>query len=452
VFTNTDSISGYGFPLVSDGAAGVDFGQIVVEALSDLSPDPSGQHFNLDYITVNTKGLVTGVGANTTRTCWVNFDGAVDTGITFSFNGSDPYVTCTKFGHSYADNQVITVSASNTTLNGNYPITLSTTDRDNVFTFPKSALVTGATTGTLIIPMRIRSSYNIAKVDRLSNGYYKVTFNDSYNNNGYAILATKGSNTPVVDQTIKGDSGCINTVTQTATTVSVSSQYGDTNNCTVYATGSTLSAIPGQPPTLYNRYTYENYYQGGEQGGINTGNLTYTITPAYMAANGYIAVEIGVGGYAQCASGSTTITTKSTVTNMADAVSESTLKFINGGYRKDKLSTKLFVYYNNKMYYKDFYFNDWQTIKIVDPVYDEYTPQAAVFKVPPTDRTLGYKHAVNLSGSGTCDSYITTLLSQFAFTEVKQVVIVNNVVCGRGGACNGGLYGWHYKKNFFIQQ
>lgn len=449
-YTSTDSVSGAGFPLVSDGGGRTSFGQIVVEALSDLTPDPTGQYTNLDYITVNSKGLVVDIARRTSQECWVNFDGRADGPMPYVI-GSTTVITVTRNNHGYASGQVATVSASNSAIDGNYPITVLDS---NTFTFPNPLGATGAS-GTMNITVRIRSSSNVSKVLRTAAGTYSVYFNDSYNNSNYITLITKGVHTPTIDAVAgysNGDKGTILTYNQTSTFVTVSSQNGDTNNCNVYTSGSTLSATEGNPPVLYTLYNYDNYYKYRESNsGFNSGTISYeTITPEYMASNKLIAVELTTSGLANCDSGRVIIDTNATITSMTDAISSSQL-YINvaGGADRSYYSTRLFVYANNRLYYKHFWRGAF-AIQNVNTVYDVNTPQAAEFK-PPTSIAIR-ESITNRAGSGTTNSYITNFLNNFAFEEIKSGVVTQRLQIGRSGECNGDIYGYSVRKKFYIAQ
>jgi hypothetical protein len=157
-YTTVDSASGANFPLVSDGNKTAVFGQMTSNALLDLTPSPAGEYGNIQYLAVNSKGLVTNVvGGPATSNAWVTFDGK-DVSFTYLINNLT--VTCTSIGHSLVTGNIITVkNATNTSLNGSF-VVQSSDILNNTFTF---ANPTGATTGSGsgIVDVTIKSSYNV---------------------------------------------------------------------------------------------------------------------------------------------------------------------------------------------------------------------------------------------------------------------------------------------------
>lgn len=465
-FTNVDSVSGEGFPLVTDGNGNVDFGQIVIEALPDMDPNPEGSYSQIDTINVNSKGLVEQIFLSPIRQCWVNFDGKPITAIAYTIDTGTGggVVNCTKVNHGLATGQIISLTASDATLNGAYPVTKS--DANN-FSFPLPNAA--ALSGTLGINTTIRSAYNVASVSRTSVGRYTIFFNASYNNNMYMTQVSKGSHTnpaanPATPAT--GDNGWTIVLSQGLSSVDIFSQNGDSTNMNVFVVGNTLIYENDEPQLFYTNYRYRNYYYNREHNevgscSIDSGTQTYTITPAYMAANKLIAVEISVRSLDNCKVGYSNIYADNTVVDIDSNVYNSSFKRATSfgaqyGWATDAITT-IIVYIDNQLYYKNFYTKGVTA-----------TASSSVVDIRSTDANLPpnidlrkiafcYKDRSSTTPS-TTTSYITDILTKYGlqpenatgFTRIQSATISNRLVAYHNGECDGGLEGYKYIKEFFI--
>jgi hypothetical protein len=462
-YTNTDSVSGEGFPLVTDGNGHVDFGQVVLEALPDLDPNPEGSYSQIDTINVNSKGLVEQIFLSPIRQCWVNFDGKPITGISYTVDtgSSGGIVQCTKANHGLATGQIISLTASDATLNGSYPVTRTDT---NNFTFPLPQNVTAAP-GTLGVSTTIRSAYNVASVSRSGAGRYTVWFNEQYNNNMYMTQVSKGSHVnpaanPATPAT--GDNGWAIVLSQGVSSVSVYSQNGDSTNMNVLTIGNTLFYAIDEPQMFYTNFRYKDYYylaEKGEKGScsINTGVQTYTITPEYMAQNKLIAVEIVTRAYDKCRDGFYTFTVNNSVTDISDNVYNSSFTRSTGTSSRPKVIdrvTTLIIYLDNQLYYKNFYAS--VTNVTTSSAVDIKTTDAN--NAPNIDkRNIAFCYK-NRSGTGTTTSYITDYLTKYGlqpavatgFIRIKSATISTSFRAAHSGECDGGIGVWKYVKEFYI--
>lgn len=464
-FTNVDAASGEGFPLVTDGAGNVDFGQIVLDALPDLDPNPEGSYAQIDSININNKGLVEQVFLSPIRQCWVNFDGVPITNVAYTVNTgvSGGVVDCQKVAHGLANGQIISLTATDVTINGAYPVTV--TDSNN-FTFPLPKDYASAS-GTLGINTTIRSAYNVAKVTRLAAGKYNVRFNDTFNNNMYMVQATKGWHTnPAANPAspATGNNGWVVVLEQGSQEVVVYSQNGDCNNMNILAIGNTLVYSIDKPQMFYTNYNYRDYYylaEKGERGScsINTGTISYTITPEYMAQNKLIAVEVSIYGYDRCREGSYTLNATNVVTDTDDVVYTSTFSRATSTGGKpsaiDRVTT-IIVYIDNTLYYKNF-FTGLTTVSTSTAVDIRTTDANAVPRIDAANIAYCKK---NLSGTKTTNSYITDLLTKYGFQPssangfraIKSATITNSLRAAHTGDCEGGIATYRYIKEFFITQ
>lgn len=462
-YTNTDSISGEGFPLVTDGNGHVDFGQIVVEALPDLDPNPEGSYSQIDTVNVNSKGLVEQILLSPIRQCWVNFDGKPITGITYTVSLSEGggIVDCFKTSHGLATGQIISLTASDSTLNGAYPVTRS--DANN-FTFPLPGNYV-SNSGSLGISTTIRSAYNVSSVSRTGIGRYRVNFNSGYNNNMYMTQVSKGSHVnpaanPATPAT--GDNGWAIVLSQGVSSVDVFSQNGDSTNMNVFTVGNTLIYEVDSPQMFYTNFTYRDYYylaEKGEKGScaINTGTISYTITPEYMAQNKLIAVEISLYAFDRCRDGYYTFTVNNVVTDISSNVYNSSFSRATSSSGKPKAIdrvTTLIIYIDNQLYYKNFYTG--VTTVTTSTAVDVKTKDAN--SVPNIDRRAAAFCYKNRSGEGTTTSYITDLLTKYGlqpasaagFIRIQSATISNSLRAAHGGDCEGGIATYRYIKEFYI--
>lgn len=464
-FTNVDSISGEGFPLVTDGNGNVDFGQIILEALPDLDPNPEGSYSQIDTINVNSKGLVEQIFLSPIRQCWANFDGKPITSITYAVSTTTGggVVNCTKANHGLVTGQIISLTASDSLLNGSYPVTRN---GSNNFSFP---LPTGytASNGTLGISTTIRSAYNIKSIGRVSAGRYVVNFSDTFNNNMYMTQVSKGSHlnpaaNPATPAT--GNNGWTNILTQNARYVEVFSQNGDCTNMNIFVAGNTLIYENDEPQMFYTNYNYRNYYYLAEKGesgncSIDTGTITYTITPEYMAQNKLIAVEVSIYGYDRCRVGSYALAATNVVIDANDVTYTSTFSRTTGRSSKPKAIdrvTTLIVYIDNTLYYKNF-FTGLTTVSTSTAVDIKTTDANAV---PNIDKGGIAYCKKNLNGTKTTNSYITDLLTKYGFQPgsangfraIKSATITNSLRSSHSGECEGGIAAYRYIKEYFITQ
>lgn len=467
-FTNADSVFGEGFPLVTDGEGHVDFGQIVIEALPDMDPNPEGAYSQIDTVTVNSKGLVEQIFVSPIRQCWANFDGKPITAISYtvdaSTSSSGGIVNCTKVNHGLATGQIINVTASNALLNGDYPVTR---DDANNFSFPLP-LNAALSSGTLGINTTIRSAYNVNKVIRTGVGRYTINFKDTFNNNMYMTQVTKGSHTnpaanPATPAT--GDNGWTIVLSQDAQSVSVFSQNGDCTNMNVFVVGNTLNYVVDEPLLFYTNFRYRDFYlarEVNEQGScsINSGTQTYAITPQYMAENKLIAIEISIRSVDQCKQGRVDMSAINSVTDISGNVYNSSFSRVTNfgtqyGWTSYGVTTFL-VYNNNQLYYKNFYTSGVTATTSFTAV-DVRTTDA---NIPPLIK-VSTKCGKNLTGNGTTTSYITDVLTKYGFYDpatnpagfirIQSANISTKIVGSHNAECDGGFTAFKYIKEFFIQ-
>jgi hypothetical protein len=466
-FTNVDSVSGEGFPLVTDGNGNVDFGQIVIEALPDMDPNPDGSYSQIDTINVNSKGLVEQIFLSPIRQCWVNFDGKPITGITYTIDAgaSGGVVNCTKVNHGLATGQIISLTASDVILNGDYPVTKG--DANN-FSFPLPNVT--AVSGTLGINTVIRSAYNVKSVARVGAGKYTINFNDTFNNNMYMTQVTKGSHlnpaaNPATPAT--GDNGWAIVLSQNAQNVNVFSQNGDCTNMNVFVVGNTLIYENDEPQLFYTNYRYRNLYfnqEVGETGSctVDSGFQTYTIDPAYMAANKLIAVEIATRGLDHCRVGYSNVYANNSVTDINGNIYNSSFIRTTNYEKKYGQSesnaygvTTFIAYIDNQLYYKNFYTSQVTATASFSAV-DVKTSDA---NIPPKilNRRASYC-TKNASGSGTSTSYFTDILTKYGlqpanatgFIRIQTATISTRLIAKHNGECGGGLRGEKYIKEYYI--
>jgi hypothetical protein len=465
-YTNTDSVSGEGFPLVTDGDGHVGFGQISVDALSDLDPDPEGTYSQIDTITINSKGLVEQVLLSPIRQCWINFDGVPITNVAYTVSTSTVIsggsVQCTKVNHGLANGQIISLTAADTTINGDYPVTIV---NSNAFSFPLTLNAVSAS-GTLSINTTIRSAYNIKSVSRTSAGRYRITFNDTYYNNMYMTQVTKGSHVnPAVNPATPatGNNGWAIVLNQNQNYVDVFSQNGDCNSINVFVAGNTLLYEVDQPQMFYTNFNYRDYYHlrqfGTASCSFNSGFQTYTITPEYMAQNKLIAVEIVTRGHDLSPDGNYTFTVNNTVTDINNNTYSSffTRTGTTAGVAASKdvgVVTTLIIYLDNKLYYKNFYsgVTNVITYSAVDIKSKEANSLPGIDR---RNRAFCYK---NKFGAGTTTSYITELVTKYGlqpaaaagFTRIKSATMATSLRTAMSVGGSGGLNAYKYIKEFYI--
>lgn len=462
LFTNVDSISGAGFPLISNGEGTVDFGQISVDALEDLDPNPAGTYSQIDSIEVNAKGLVTDILVSPIRQCWVNFDGVPVTSISYQVSGTR--VECNKSSHGFATGQIISVSASDAALAGAYPVTVL--DSNN-FTFP-TPTGTVLITGNLLVSTAIRSGYNVASVTRTGVGKYLIRFNETYNNNQYMTQVSKGSLSNIAANPgtpATGENGWAIVLNQYSTGVEVYSQNGDCTNMNVFAIGNTLIYANDEPKIVYDNFNYRNYYYLAEKGesgncSINTGVLAYTIDKDYMANNKLAAVEISVRGYDNCKAGSYALNFTSVVQdiNAVTHTSNFTRTTTGGGQPKanDRVAAVI-LFVDNKLYYKNLYSG---VTSVTANNFTDYKTKDAnkLLNIDRRARAFCYK---NRSGTGTCPSYLTDIVTSLSgfqaapeesplFIPINSATITLNLRAAHSGSCDGGIAAFNYIKEFYI--
>jgi hypothetical protein len=468
-FTNVDAASGRGFPLVTDGSGNVDFGQITVDALPDLDPDPQGSYDQIDTIVLNSKGLVEQVYESPIRQCWVNFDGKPITAVTYTIvqDISSKLVSCNKGSHGLANGQIISLTATDAKLNGAYPVTV---DSPGTFSFPLPEVVDPlANSGTLAISTTIRSSYNIDKVTRNKAGNYTVWFNNTFNNNSYMVQVTKGSHVNPADNPASpatGNNGWTTVLEQLPDRVKVFSQNGDCTNMNVLVIGNTLIYEVDQPQLFYTTYSYENYYEIlnalPQRCTIDSGDHTYLIDANYMRQNKLIAVEISIRGSDASSAGFYKMSMNTSVVGVDDNTYNSSFKRTTGIgdviYGRLDRCTAIILYLDNKLYYKNFYIgiND-----VVTTIMDYRTKDVNI--PPQPDRRFLEKCYKNkFAAKATTSSYLTTIINKYGlyspsirpdgFREIKSASVTTNLFASYSGYSWSYMLAFKYIKKFYIPQ
>lgn len=438
-FTTTDSASGANYPLVSDGNKTAVFGQMTSDALIDVSPSPAGQYGNIQYLAINSKGLVTGiVGGPATANAWATFDG---TDVAFTYVINNLTVTCTSVGHSIKQGNIITiknVAAPDAGLNGSFVVQSAS---GNNFTF---ANPTGATTGsgTGTVDVTIKSSYNISSISREATGIFKLTFSTPFKNKDYATLC--GAKYPNTSPT-NLENLQANTVTAEKNYVTVRSFYITSGNLvteyddgyiSVYCLGSTVEDN-SPTPVSFDSFTNSNSYwsETAVPGRITT---TVNITPQIMAANKWNMVIIGAYSWFSCRSGSeyidSTVVVNGTTTSQLNQTS-------SGNSGAEAAIYHVFYYAANELKYANFHWTNSTWSPYVTGSWDKLNKSAATAiyngLVAQGAATSTQVANVNQNAPGT---WVINFLNQYGgeFTTIQSADVSFSSIASRSGACYGG--------------
>lgn len=452
-YTTTDSTSGANFPLVSNGNKTAVFGQMTSNALIDLSPSPAGRYGNVQYLAVNSKGLVTNViGGPETASAWATFDGR-DVPFTYVINNLT--VTCTAVAHSIKQGNIITIkNATNTGLNGSFAVQ-SSDIAGNTFTFANpTGTTTGSGNGT--VDVTVKSSYNVSSVTRVSTGIFRVNFSAAFKNQDYVTLCgAKFPNTTTTDL----ENLQANTVSAAKGNVTVRSFYITSGNqvteyddgyISVYCIGSTVEDN-APTPVSFDNFINTNYFwsEGAQPGTITT---TQTITPAIMAANKWTVVIIG--GYVSfsCRSGaenmrSTVLVNGTTTSSMERGSSQNS--------NADAYLYHVFYYTNNQLKYANFHYSNtgWSTYTVHAWDKSNYTAASDIYKGLAAQGAIVTNQIANATQAGS-GSWLLNFLSQnsASLTNIQSANVSYYSVAGRANDCYGGYVMWQNFVRYFTPQ
>lgn len=450
-YTTTDSVSGANFPLVSDGNATAIFGQMTSNALLDLSPSPAGSYGSIQYLAVNSKGLVTNVvGGPATATAWVTFEGKDRS---FSYTINNLVVQCLAFGHTLAAGNIITIkSATDTGLNGSF-IVQSANASDGTFSFANPTGLTSSS-GTAVVDVTIKSSYNVSSVVCNSVGIYTVYFSTAFKNKDYiSLCGARYPNTTTTDienlqaNTVSTQKEYVKVRSFYVTGSNYVSEYDD-GHVSVYCLGSTAEDNSPVPVTFDN--FIETNYVWSEGANPGTQQQVINITPSLMAANKWNAIILGVESFMQCRSGSASFT----ATNIVDGAVTSTLAWGGGDGGVQMFVYNVILYTNNQLKYAQFYSTNsgWATKVVNATDINDAAAAAAIFN--------GLVSQVNMNGQivNTTGSASGTWFSNFLSTYNNQLTVVNSVsisissIAQRSGACYGGFNMFQTYVRYFTAQ
>lgn len=438
-YTTTDSASGANFPLVSDGNKTAVFGQMTSNALIDLSPSPAGRYRNVQYLAVNSKGLVTNVvGGPETATAWATFDGK-DVPFTYVINNLT--VTCTAVAHSIKQGNIITIkNATNTSLNGSFTVQSSDIP-SNTFTF---ANPTGATTGSGsgVVDVTVKSSYNVTSVSRLSLGIFRVTFSTAFKNQDYVTLCgAKYPNTTSTDienlqaNTVSASTGSVTVRSFYITNGDQVIEYDD-GYISVYCIGSTVG--DNDPtPVSFDNFINTNYFwsEGAQPGTITT---TQTITPAIMAANKWNVVIIGSYVSFSCKSGSENM---SSVAVINGTTTSNMSRGSSGSSGADAYLYHVFYYTNNQLKYANFHYSNTGWSTYTTNAWDklDYTAASRIFQGLGAQGAVVSTQIVNTTQASS-GSWLLNFLNENSanFTNIQSADVTFTSVAVNAGACYGG--------------
>ena len=456
-FTTTDSVSGANFPLVSNGKKTAVFGQITQNALIDLSPSPAGRYSNIQYLAVNSKGLVTNVVAApnstpSTTIAWATFDGK---NVSFTYVINNLTVTCTAFGHSIKQGNRITIrNATNTGLNGSF-VVQSSNISGNTFTF---ANPTGATTGTGsgVVDVTLKSSLNVSYVTRQSLGVFRVVFSTPFKNQDYVtICGAKYPNTTTTDL----ENLQANAVSAAKEYVTVRSFYITSGNqvteyddgyTSVYCVGSTVEDN-APTPVSFDNFINTNYFWSelANPGRIVT---TQTITPAIMAANKWNMVIIG--GYVtfSCLEGSEYMQSTAVVNGTQTSILN---RSSSGNSGADAYLYHVFYYTDNQLKYANFYYSDTAWSTHTTHAYDisDITAASRIYQGLLSQGAILQQQIVNDSQAGS-GSWLPNFLNAYGsrFTTIQSAAVTFASIAARGGRCNGGYNMFHNFVRYYTPQ
>jgi hypothetical protein len=452
-YTTVDSASGANFPLVSDGNKTAVFGQMTSNALLDLTPSPAGEYGNIQYLAVNSKGLVTNVvGGPATSNAWVTFDGK-DVSFTYLINNLT--VTCTSIGHSLVTGNIITVkNATNTGLNGSF-VVQSSDILNNTFTF---ANPTGATTGSGsgIVDVTIKSSYNVSSVVRESVGIYKVNFATEFKNKDYVTVC--GAKYPNVARTdlenlqansVLAQKGYVKIRSFYITSGDQVIEYDD-GYISVYCLGST---VEDNSPTPVSFDSFINTNAHWSEAAAPAGStITASITPAVMSTNKWNMVIIGAYESFSCVSGCQGIESR-VVVNGATTSQMNQGSCGNSG--AETAIYHVFIYTNNELKYANFHWTNSGWSPYVTNAWDRPNKNAALaaFNGLYSQGAIVNNQIVNVQQSSP-GTWVTNFLNSYGseFTIIQSADVTFYTVAGRANRCNGGYVVWQNYIRYFTPQ
>lgn len=452
-YTTVDSTSGANFPLVSDGNKTAVFGQMTSNALIDLTPSPEGTYGNIQYLAVNSKGLVTNViGGPATSNAWVTFNGK-DVSFTYLINNLT--VTCTSIGHSLAAGNIITIkNATNASLNGSFNVQSSDIP-NNTFTF---ANPTGVTTGTGsgVVDVTIKSSYNVSSVVRESVGIYRVNFSTAFKNKDYVtVCGAKFPNVTSTDlenlqaNTVLAEKGHVKIRSFYITSGNQVTEYDD-GYISVYCLGST-NEDNSPTPISFDNFINTNYWWS-EQAAPGRSDVVATITPNIMATNKWNMVIIGAYVSFSCRSGGQDILSRVVV----DGTTTSQMNQSSTGNSGAVVFIyHVFLYTNNELKYANFHWTNsgWSPYVINTWDRPDRAAAEAVFNGLNSQGAIINGQQVNTvqSSPGTwITNFINTYGSQFATIQSAAVTFSSNA--GRANNCYGGYTMWQNYVRYFTPQ
>lgn len=452
-YTTTDSPSGANFPLVSDGNKTAVFGQMTSEALLDLTPSPAGSYGNIQFLSVNSKGLVTNiVGGPATANAWVTFDGK-DVSFTYTINNLT--VNCQAIGHSLIPGNIITIkNASNTGLNGSF-IVQTANINDGVFSF---ANPTGATTGTGtgVVDVTIKSSYNVSSVVRESTGIYTVNFTTAFKNKNYATLCgAKYTNIAATDlenlqaNTVVADKDYVRIRSFYITSGNLVTEYDD-GYISVYCIGSTVEDN-SPTPVSFDNFVNTNYFwsEGAQPGHITT---TASITPAVMATNKWNMVIIGAYEWFSCASGCEYIQSNVVVNGTTTSqMNQETC----GNSGAETAIYHVFLYTSNELKYANFHWTNYSWSPYTTNAWDKLNKDAALAiynGLAAQGAAIGTQVVNQVQSSP--GTWVTNFLNTYGsqFTAIQSADVTFYSVAGRANACYGGYAMYQNYVRYFTPQ
>lgn len=437
-YTTIDSVSGANFPLVSDGNKNAVFGQMTSNALLDLSPTPAGSYGNIQFLSVNDKGLVTNVvGGPATSNAWATFDGR---DVSFTYTINNLVVTCTSINHTIASGNTITIkNASDPGLDGTFVVQSSTSGE---FTFANPTAATSGS-GTGIVDVVIKSSYNVSSIVRETVGVYRINFSTPFKNNDYiSLCGTKYPNTAATNL----ENLQANTVSTEKEYVRVRSFYitgsdfvteYDDGYVSIYCLGSTVD-VTNPTPVSFDNFINTNYFWTE---GVYPGNITTTIsvTPQLMAANKWNAIIIGVAvPQFICRGGCEYVSSTALINNTT------TSQLVQGTCGESYASVYLYhvLYYaNNELKYANFHYSNYGWSPYTVNAWDVSNASAAssIYSgLASQGALLGGQYANNVQSSP--GTWFTNFLNQYQsnFITIQSVDISLYSTAAQNDACYGG--------------
>jgi hypothetical protein len=470
-YTTVDSISGANFPLVSDGNKTAVFGQMTSNALLDLSPSPLGEYNNIQYLAVNSKGLVTNVvGGPATSNAWVTFDGR-DVSFTYVINNLT--VTCTSVGQSLVAGNIITIkNATNTGLNGSF-VVQSSDIAGNKFTFANPTGVTTGT-GTGVVDVAIKSSYNVSSVVRESVGIFRINFSSAFKNKDYvAICGAKYPNVARTDlenlqaNTVLAEKGFVRIRSFFITSGDQVTEYDD-GYISVYCLGSAIEdnspspnplpppPVPPPPPPPPPPVSFDNFintnYHWSEAAAPPASTITASITPNIMAANKWNMVIIGTYLSFSCRSGcedvrSTVVVNGTTTSQMNQTTC--------GNSGAEVAIYHVFIYSNNELKYANFHSSNTGWNPYIRNAWDkpDRTAAMAVFNGLAAQGAAFGGQQVNATRSSP-GTWATNFINSYGnqFTVIQSANVTFFTTAGRANRCDGGYAVFQNYVRYFTPQ